>query len=778
MTPQSRRLLVVLAVAVPSLLAGRAVVDALSAWWWAASISPEALATMVRWRLLELTSLVVVLAVAVLFWWGQYLGVRRCIAATGAEEPPSPETRTSSLIAAVLAGALALLTVLLHEPANWAATVALARADLTYGATDPLLGRDLGRLIADQPLTQMLHRFALRLAVLGLLYILAMGFLSGTISRERGRIVTTATTRFLIGRSLLFVALLICLGYLLAPARLAVAVDVPLDSSAAEVRINSAYVLAGISLATALLTIPWLRGGRGNLMLSGWGVLALATLADRIVVPAFVAGSPISANQDAERRRIETLVYGLDVVDSTAASPDTTAARLDLWDESALASWIESGDERFLGAVPIGDRDSPRWLVAAQHDTADAVLVIREANATAAPLARFESPPGILERPTSLPGASSWSRTSAGVRAGSLGKRLALAWSLQGIGILSIGPDERIDWIRDPQDRLERLVPPLVWRTTGMLRIDGDLHWVVSGFATVRDAPLATRVTFDGREVSGVVPALVATVRANDGRVVVYRDPAGGPLGRAWARAFERLVRDSIPRPLLGSLQYPAEWFARQLTILSSPHWNLGVIGSDAGTSTRFSPVWGSGSPGLATMLEDADGRFARTLVVARRDDDGVTISAHRVADSRVLAARDLAQAWNDSPELSRLSDSVRASGDSVMAAAIRWRLTPDGPLAWRPVVSLPRRGPPRLLWVSIADSRTVTGARLPEGALASLESGSTGAGQAGFDWRGRLGEARTWMLQGDSALGRGDLTAFGRSWEALRRLLLDSIPE
>src|SRR5690606_13652279 len=113
MTPQSRRLLVVLAVAVPSLLAGRAVVDALSAWWWAASISPEALATMVRWRLLELTSLVVVLAVAVLFWWGQYLGVRRCIAATGAEEPRSPETRTSSLIAAVLAGALALLTVLL-----------------------------------------------------------------------------------------------------------------------------------------------------------------------------------------------------------------------------------------------------------------------------------------------------------------------------------------------------------------------------------------------------------------------------------------------------------------------------------------------------------------------------------------------------------------------------------------------------------------------------------------------------------------------------------------
>jgi hypothetical protein len=270
----------------------------------------------------------------------------------------------------------------------------------------------------------------------------------------------------------------------------------------------------------------------------------------------------------------------------------------------------------------------------------------------------------------------------------------------------------------------------------------------------------------------------VATVRANDGQVVVYRDPAGGPLGRAWARAFERLVQDSIPKPLLASLQYPGEWFARQLTILSSPHWNLGVIGSGAEASSQFSPVWGSSPPGLAAMLEDSDGRFARTLVFARRDDDGVTISAYRVAESRVLAARDLTQAWNDSPEHSRLSDSVRASGDSVMAAAIRWRLTPDGPLAWRPVVSLPRRGAPRLLWVSIADSRTVTGARLPEGALAMLESGAAGAGVTGFDWRGRLGEARTWMLQGDSALGRGDLTAFGRSWEALRRVLLDSIPE
>lgn len=778
MTPQSRRLLIVLAVAVPVLLAGRATVDALSSWWWAASISPEALATVVRWRLLELALLVVVLLVAVLFWWGQYLGVSRSLAAISPEQQRTPDVPTTRLIAAVLAGALALVTVLLHEPATWAATVSLARSGLTYGANDPLLGRDLGNLIADQPLTRMLHWFALRLAALGLLYIVVIGLVSGTISRNRGRIVTMPSTRFLIGRSLLFLAVLICLGYLLAPARLAVAVDVPLDSSAIDVRVNFAYVLAGISLATALLTIPWLRGGRGNLMLSGWGVLALATLADRIVVPAFVAGSPISANQDAERRRIETLLYGLDVVDSSTAAPDSAGPTLDLWDETALANWIESGQERLIGAVPIGGGDDPRWLVTSQQDSADGVVIVREAIATAAPLARFESPPGVLERPTSVPGATGWSGTSAGVPVGWWGRRMALAWSLQGPGILSLEADERIDWIRDPQDRLEQLVPPLLWRTTGMIRLDGELHWVVSGFATVRAAPLTTRVTFAGEEVSGVVPALVATVRARDGQVMVHRDPAGGALGRAWARSFARLVHDSIPETLVASLQYPGEWFARQLTVLASPHWNLGVTGSDVAGSAHFTPAWDKRGTRLVAMLEDADGRFARTLVVARRTPTGISIVTHRVADSRVIAARDLRQVWSDSPEFSRLRDSVRASGDSVMPGAIRWHLAPGGPVAWQPVVSLPGRGAPRLLWVGVADATTVAGARLPASALAALDTDGSGPTQAGFDWRSRLGEARTWLLHGDSALGRGDITAFGRSWEALRRLLLDSIPE
>jgi hypothetical protein len=33
-------------------------------------------------------------------------------------------------------------------------------------------------------------------------------------------------------------------------------------------------------------------------------------------------------------------------------------------------------------------------------------------------------------------------------------------------------------------------------------------------------------------------------------------------------------------------------------------------------------------------------------------------------------------------------------------------------------------------------------------------------------------------MRRADSALVRGDLTAFARAWEALRGMLLDSIPE
>jgi hypothetical protein len=36
----------------------------------------------------------------------------------------------------------------------------------------------------------------------------------------------------------------------------------------------------------------------------------------------------------------------------------------------------------------------------------------------------------------------------------------------------------------------------------------------------------------------------------------------------------------------------------------------------------------------------------------------------------------------------------------------------------------------------------------------------------------GRLGEAREWMAIADSALKRGDWSAFGRAFEALREIL------
>ena len=38
--------------------------------------------------------------------------------------------------------------------------------------------------------------------------------------------------------------------------------------------------------------------------------------------------------------------------------------------------------------------------------------------------------------------------------------------------------------------------------------------------------------------------------------------------------------------------------------------------------------------------------------------------------------------------------------------------------------------------------------------------------------------KAREWMARADSALARGDLTAFGRAFEALRKLLAQEPPK
>ncbi len=775
MTPRSRRLLTLLGIAVPVLLIGRALADAVTAFWWASSISSDAVAGLARWHLLRSGVFIVVLLVTVFYWFGHYLGVRRLpdSARPLANSDASPGL-TVQTFAAILAAALVVITMLLQDPDQWTAAIALRNAGVEYGVSDPLLGRDLGYLIADHPLTRLLHRFAVHLVLAGLLYVATIHLILGGIRRTGARLLVSEEARFVIGRLLMLLALLIALGYLLAPSLLAVSVDVPIEPRVGEFRLVAAWLLAGIAFATALLSLPWIRGRRGNLLLSGWAVLAIAAITERLVVPAFLAEMPANAERDVEQRRIEQAMYGIRLVESMAV--DSLPPVIDVWDERVLTTLAVLEGQRPVGALPAGNVERPHWLVASTPVDGPTRLMVRDVPSTAAVIGTAGLPTTTQVDPGSLPGATGWAVTHGGVRVGSWPRRLILAWTLQGPGVLALEDATTIDWLRDPQERLTELVPPLEWRTTGLTRIDDALHWVVTGYAVVPEAPLATRVAFDGATVSGVVPALVALVRSSDGQTTVYRDPAGGPLGRAWARAFAPMVRDSLPAATAAALPYPGEWFARQITVLSLPHWDLGGLGAVDAVAPVATPVWLPNGTGLRVLLRNGDGQRPRTLLTATRRVDGAMIAVNPISRAEARSGTDLLRLLDDSPELGRLRDSIKARGDSLLAGAVRWHSGPAGVVAWRPFVLAGQE--PKLAWLAIATADRHGGGRDVELALARMLAADTTSTSGLVDWRGRFREARTWLMQGDSALGRGDLTAFGRAWEALRRLIGDSIPE
>ena len=728
------------------------------------------------------------LGATTLTWWIGHTMIA-VQAAAGPESPaldsrsPRPEAvRIAQRNAVVLLGAgFAALSLVLLPIGDWSAALTLAIAKPRFGQPDPMLGVDLGRLIARAPLQQLALQFAFRLVALALICCGCWYVVMRAIAWSGRRVAMTPRARRHFGYLLGAMALLYAAWCYLGPTQLAMSVDAPLEGGMANARILAFAGAAGIGLAAAILSVMWARSGRIRRLSGGWVLGAIGTVIVRLFVPP-LAGQKPGPEHTGEQQRVEALLYGLHV-DAEPHPADSLPPVLDLWDPPVLATWAESRGGSFLGAFPRGGSAGADWLVATIDRAAGPALEVRSIAADGT-----DPDGGVLERnietirivePAGVPGATGWRSTSNGVPGGGLLRRVALAWALQSPRILALDPATKIDWIGDPSDRLAQLIRPLHWRTNGLAVIAGEPWWLVSGYAVLERAPLTTRIAFNGRTISGFLPVLQGVVRARDGRVEVYADPAGGALGAAWTRAYAALVQPVMPATVAAALSYPAEWFERQIDVLRQPHWQLGgPITSDSGSSAVSTVVWDSAGAGRQMLLSGGNPDGAGTLVSAFRVAGNGVIRLTPLGPMANAAGGDFHRMMLESAALRQLRDSVRAAGDSVLVGAVRWHPGADGAIAWQPLAAEGGEAGPRLLWVSVASWRGVAGARQADVALrGALTPDSAGGGPGAIDDRALLRSARSWLLRGDSALGRGDLTAFARSWEALRGLLHDSVP-
>jgi len=365
----------------------------------------------------------------------------------------------------------------------------------------------------------------------------------------------------------------------------------------------------------------------------------------------------------------------------------------------------------------------------------------------------------------------------SGVGAGGVLRRLLLAWARQAPGMLRAPSSGNFDWHLNPAERAAAVLPMLSWLPADLIITNGRPTWLVQGMVTTERFPLATRASWGGRTIAGLGPAVLATVDAASGETHFYGDPGADSLGAAWVRMIGALVAPTaaIPPSVRNQLSYSRAWFDAQISVLRGPNWNTGqVVTSPSGDGATSVPVWITAkTPGRQVAFDESGRGGISTIAYAYRADGFPQLRLeHHEPDGAAAGNRaELRQLWSRSPMFSHLRDSVLAAGDSALLRSVRWMSGRAGLVAWQPMFALPRTGLPTLLWITTAVADRTGGGKAPvEAWLAALDWRA--AEVHGLDSGALLEQAREGLQRADSAFRRGDMTAFGRAYEELRRVL------
>ena len=212
--------------------------------------------------------------------------------------------------------------------------------------------------------------------------------------------------------------------------------------------------------------------------------------------------------------------------------------------------------------------------------------------------ASADSPDVELDLPNGDNEAGSSTNTydgTAGVEVGGLWRQMLYAWKFGEPNIVLSGrvnPNSKILYDRDPRKMVEKVAP---WLTVDQdpfpAVVDGKIVWMLDGYTTTDQYPLAQRASFeemtsDARasgnefrtlptdEINYMRNAVKATVDAYDGTVTLYAWDEQDPLLKAWRSAFPGTVKDKdqIPEDLLEHMRYPEDLFKVQRYQLARYH--------------------------------------------------------------------------------------------------------------------------------------------------------------------------------------------------------------
>ena len=807
MSRRGRRLTTALAGLVVLLFAGRWLSALCADRWWAAEVSPASVAFLTDWHLLGLILDLGGVAIASAWFIGNFLIVYRAVGSVQVRrnvanlEIREALTPGALLAVAVVSGAVLGLLVGAGT-SRLTPQVALAWQGVSYGDTEAFQQRDFGLYVAQLPVWRAAHSFCFLLVLLGLGAVLGLYLLVGAVRWIEGRPAINTHARIHLGWLLVGLALVLMWGYGLEPYELVAGLDGTLDQAQWKAVSVVGPILAGVALATAVLSAAWAMRARHALAAAGWIVLAGASLVGHWMVPPAMSGGGESLADSATGERIDRAAFGLDPLQVVRVSDITMPPQAPplpgLWNPATIAQALSADSVETISVAPavltLRNGRYPVWLAARRTTSGKVSLVAvaddrtgkageplfyhaRDSLASPSPAPFLE-----LADDASRPGAPRFrirGRDGPGIQVSSWPRRVMLAWALQAGALLGrLPPGARVDWEMTPPGRLGRLAPFVTWGEPVPRVIEGELVWLVDGYVSSATFPLTPRIAWRGHPIGSLRAAFIGTVAAETGMTRIFLRPGDNPLGEAWLAVSEGVAEPSsaIPMAVLRAMPYPAELLTAQSRALERPGWRVGGLVARAGADSNETPradfTWAADTSGpqLVVAYERSADRRVSAMLVAGRDEGVDVISLVRLDSARALPSRAaLESRWSRFPSFGALSDSIRDDGGRLERGPVRFDVTPTGVVASQ--ASFARRGDggTAVVWVSVAsDSRMGAGRSFSE-AWSNL-LGATVPAVAGAAQATRLEEARRLVLRADSALRAGDWVTFGKAWESLRR--------
>jgi uncharacterized protein len=808
MSPRALRLTIVVLVLVALLFAGRWTAGLLAERWWAAEVSLSAAHFVTRWAVLSLLLESAGILLACTWFITHLLVVYRAIGSVQVHRRlGNLEIREAVNMRAIvwlsIGGGLLLGVLGGRGLGGSTGQMLVGWTALQYGEVDPLLGREFGFYLTRLPLWRLMHGYALLLTLAALGGVAVLYGVIGALRWVDRRPAINDHARRHLGALGALLALCLAWGYLLEPYELVGGLHGSIHSGLFEFHRTVALMLTGTAFTAALLSILWAIRGRNTIMLAIWALLGVASVLGHYVIPLLLGSNPVSVIEPATRRQLDQLAYGMTAIRDSALkrrdSPPDPPIPPALWTPT-LAVEATTGDSgRVVAAdravVMVAHRPRPAWLVVrdqAGQGASISVLLDDQTSGLGLPIVFHD--PDSLRTPNGVPAMrlplrSIWPRgpqsvldtVAGGVKVGSGFRRLALAWALQSGRLLGPAlPNQEAFWHLDPVDRLKRLAPFAEWGAPAPRLIGGELVWLVDGYLSGPAFPGSSRVRWRGEWVGSLRAGFVGVVHAGNGATTIYLRHTADEVAKQWRVITDSLIQPSsaMPPDIVRALPYPAELLEAQVRVLSEAHWALGQVigrGESIGvTGPGEEAMWEPDTSGVQLVVPYVrpQQRQISAVVRAHVADGWETLSIFRVdsllslPDPTTLQAR-----WGRFPTFQQIKDSVERNGARLEPGPVRYWPTAAGLGAYQPQFAQRENMEPALAWVSLAvGDRRGAGHDLEEAwqNLLGLSAPIIAAGERGS----QLLEARRYLQAADAALKRGDLEAFGRAWEALRRTL------